>query len=106
MNDIERAWIAGIIDCDGSITTNGLNKSLRITVCSTDLKFLEAIQRVTYEFKGRIYRGNNPVNYKDRYPRKQSYHLTFLRKKETQALLTVIEPFLVAKKTLAESRLN
>ncbi len=98
MEDWEAAYLAGIIDGEGTITLTRMHKKEHrrpcITIASTDIELLVYIQTLA---GGTI---NNKKNYKtDRH--KDSYTLTIKKKEDVLFILTRISKFLrIDKKRL------
>ncbi|MBP2240338.1 hypothetical protein J2Z40_000893 [Cytobacillus eiseniae] len=91
MKDWEAAYIAGIIDGEGSITLSRMHKSEHrrpcVTISSTDLELLNYIQTLT---------GGTIINKKNYKPEKHknSYTLNIKTKGSVMALLAHITPYL------------
>lgn len=88
----ERAYIAGIIDGEGSIMLTRFHKnqfpSPCITIASTSLELLEWVKAKTGLGSIKSKKNYNPINHKDSY----TY---ILRYDEAISLLKDIEPYLV-----------
>lgn len=95
MTEAEKAYIAGVIDGEGSIMLSRFHKnqypSPCISISSTDMELLEWILRVTQ--MGRII---NKKNYnKDKHLDSFTYRVIY---NDALILLTQVEPFLVINK--------
>ena len=91
MESWEAAYIAGIIDGEGTITLTRLHKKEHrrpcITIASTDKELLDYVQELT---KGTI---NNKKNYNPK-RHKDSYTLMIKNKENVLKLLKDVAPFL------------
>ncbi|UCZ52613.1 LAGLIDADG family homing endonuclease [Bacillus shivajii] len=105
MKELEAAYLAGIIDGEGSITLTrnhtGERRRPLISIASTDIELLEYIKSIA---GGSISskKNDSPNSHKD------SYTLTIKKKAEVFALLISINPYLriSSKKQRAEFILN
>jgi hypothetical protein len=101
----EKAYIAGIIDGEGSIMLTKFHKNQHpapcITIASTSLELLEWIKTKTGFGSIKSKKNYNPISHKDSY----TY---ILRYNDTISLLKEIEPYLVIeqKKLRAQMILN
>lgn len=102
MQPTERSWLAGIVDCDGCITTHNDGANPLVSIRSSNHAFLEYIRSVASDFKGHLYPAMNPKWYKDNCRRKMSWLLVFCDTKLIISLLKEIKPYLVIKKKRAE----
>ncbi|MEH7416471.1 LAGLIDADG family homing endonuclease [Neobacillus drentensis] len=91
METWEAAYIAGIIDGEGTVTFTRLHEKEHrrpcITIASTDKELLDYVQKLT---KGTI---NNKKNYNPK-RHKDSYTLTIKNKENVLNLLMDVTPFL------------
>ena len=99
MTDIEKAYLAGIIDGEGTITLTRKHKnqtpSPQISVSNTNLELLEYVQRVT---------GCGHIRAKSRSKphHRQSWHWQTHTVSHNLRILEEIRPFLLVKKQQAD----
>ena len=100
--DIELAWLAGIIDGEGSVgvykTTQGTN-IINISIVNSDEKILtkveEILKRINVFYCKYEHNNKKPKGYSKTKP---CYVITVRRKDEALFLAEIIEPFLVGAK--------
>lgn len=103
MNEIQLAWLAGIIDGEGSIIlsrqrNNYMNTALVIT--NTNIEILNKVEKIYSEL------GINPHWHKIKSNKKQHsdcFHLMVTRLKEINTILKAILPYLIGKRAQAET---
>ncbi len=103
MDNWEAAYIAGIIDGEGSITLTRMHEGEHrrpvITIASTDKELLEYLQTL---MDGNLVskKNYNPLKHKD------SYTLIIKRKDSVMSILTLVLPFLRVEKKYKRANMD
>jgi len=88
-NETFKAWLAGFIDGDGHIATQGKSRQIRVTITNTNKDVLVLIQTV--------YGGTLKEQYNSKHPNwKTGYHLCFVSRKALPLLQDIL-PYLILK---------
>jgi hypothetical protein len=104
--DVELAWLAGIIDGEGTIgvykVDNGKRKPYHIfnfTIVNTDAEILNKAESILKNnnifFSKYIHNNKNPVGF---LPTKPCYVITVRRRDDFEQIINLIEKFLVGSK--------
>jgi hypothetical protein len=101
MSEIERAWLAGLFDGEGSIVSpkgDGVKYSLRITITNTCRELLEEVERVVGT--GRI------INHRPATERWRQTWYWQCYSDNARDVLRQIRPWLIAKRARASEALD
>jgi hypothetical protein len=100
LSDVERAYIAGIIDGEGCISPQFRHGRVhvKVEVRNTNLNLIKWLLSKTG--LGHVYTAKNRANWK------QTYSWEVFRFAEVRAILKVVQPFLIVKRKQAELTLK